>query len=422
MSGSRAAGSRGIADSRPAWITPPRPPAVSSLARIQSSDPWSSATVTLTESRLVIVNGSLALDVALHDIVNIYEIDDAGSIEIEQRNGSTVELSLDEAMVSDLLNKLNDGSGPPPPPVPESLLTESAAPAPAWIEPDHTPTTTRTSAATAAPPVATGPPPYVGPNEVSPPPDGISTTEQSEPESEEAPAAEGAGACPYCQTPADGELTECPRCHAAHHRDCWVEAGGCAMVGCVQSVPAAAAAQNLAGQPGMAAAPVLPASPSSGQPLMPTANTWGGTTPAAVPGIAASMPTTTSPANFTMQPARRGWTKFLLGVLLIGLPISAVVATTNNWLEQFTGHLYSEPEYQSAKDRAFSDGRSKGFDEGESEGYDKGKSAGYDEGLAAGIEKGCLAVFDAVGSYVLYDRPYSSYLSTTYIGKSSCYG
>ncbi len=421
MSGSSAAGSPGIADSRPAWITPPHPPAVSSpvttsLARLRPSDPWSSATVTLTESRLVIVNGSLALDVPLHEIVNIYEIDAAGSsaIEIEQRNGSTVELSLDEAMVSDLLSKLTEGSDPPPLPVPEALLTESAAPAPAWIEPEHTPATTRTIATEPAPQVATRPPPYVSPNEESPPPDTTSTTEPTE--------SEGAGACPYCQTPADGELTECPRCHATHHRDCWVEAGGCAMVGCVQSVPAAAGARNLAGQTAAVAAPVPPTSPGSGRPLMPAANTWGSTSPAAVPGIAASMPTTASTANFTVQPARRGWTKFLLGVLLIGLPISAVIATTNNWLEQFTGHLYSEPEYQSAKDRSFSDGRSKGFDEGESEGYDKGKSVGYGQGLADGVEKGCLAVFDAVGSSVLYDRPYSSYLSTTYIGKSSCYG
>ena len=40
-------------------------------------------------------------------------------------------------------------------------------------------------------------------------------------------------ACAYCLAELDGEdTTQCPTCDVAHHRQCWVEAGGCAAVGC----------------------------------------------------------------------------------------------------------------------------------------------------------------------------------------------
>lgn len=40
--------------------------------------------------------------------------------------------------------------------------------------------------------------------------------------------------CPYCRSPvAPGESAkECPSCGTPHHADCWVENGGCAVVGC----------------------------------------------------------------------------------------------------------------------------------------------------------------------------------------------
>src|SRR5438105_3565357 len=40
--------------------------------------------------------------------------------------------------------------------------------------------------------------------------------------------------CPYCRFPLDegGGITECPSCHAIHHRDCWEENGGCAVALC----------------------------------------------------------------------------------------------------------------------------------------------------------------------------------------------
>ena len=40
--------------------------------------------------------------------------------------------------------------------------------------------------------------------------------------------------CPYCRFPLkDGQDTEtCSACGAVHHGDCWLEGGGCAVVGC----------------------------------------------------------------------------------------------------------------------------------------------------------------------------------------------
>jgi len=40
--------------------------------------------------------------------------------------------------------------------------------------------------------------------------------------------------CPYCHTQleADDERSVCPECGSVHHRDCWVEGGGCAVFGC----------------------------------------------------------------------------------------------------------------------------------------------------------------------------------------------
>jgi hypothetical protein len=39
--------------------------------------------------------------------------------------------------------------------------------------------------------------------------------------------------CPYCrESISDSELVECPTCHAPHHRDCWIENGGCTVFGC----------------------------------------------------------------------------------------------------------------------------------------------------------------------------------------------
>jgi hypothetical protein len=135
----------------------------------------------------------------------------------------------------------------------------------------------------------------------------------------------------------------------------------------------------------------------------------------------------------TQPPAtRRTWPKLVVGLLLIGLPVAAVAATANNWFEPLVGRLYTRAELRAAEDSARNDGRSKGYDDGftsgksvgytdgRSAGYREGRSSGYDEGVADGVVRGCVAVFDAMNSYVLYDSP--SYLATSYIGRSTCYG
>lgn len=41
--------------------------------------------------------------------------------------------------------------------------------------------------------------------------------------------------CPYCQSPLSGDIASesCPTCEAGYHDDCWTEAGGCVVPGCV---------------------------------------------------------------------------------------------------------------------------------------------------------------------------------------------
>lgn len=61
--------------------------------------------------------------------------------------------------------------------------------------------------------------------------------------------------CPYCRFPikAGEAVQRCPSCGEPHHRDCWVENGGCTIYGCRSSpqmaaaAPVAAAPQPVAG-------------------------------------------------------------------------------------------------------------------------------------------------------------------------------
>jgi hypothetical protein len=40
--------------------------------------------------------------------------------------------------------------------------------------------------------------------------------------------------CPFCQSIIlNGEnIIKCPKCHIPHHRECWIEHGGCSIFGC----------------------------------------------------------------------------------------------------------------------------------------------------------------------------------------------
>lgn len=229
-----------------------------------------------------------------------------------------------------------------------------------------------------------------------------------------APAAEQEF-CPYCQTEVSNDTTVCDRCGATHHADCWVESGGCAMVGCVQSAAHAAPAAGAA--PG--AAPSVPAPSAWGSPPSP-----GG---APVPAGAQVLqpPVVPTAAALAQVPPKRTGRRVLYAALLIALPVLAVVGTMNNWFEPITGHLYNEEKYEAAKDAAresgYSDGRSDGYDSG----YDSGKSAGYasgkSEGYATGRVEGCRWVFDTLGTYLVYDRGYSyGYGTTYYLSESQC--
>jgi hypothetical protein len=51
---------------------------------------------------------------------------------------------------------------------------------------------------------------------------------------EASPVAPGGASCPICQTAIgpDEPLQACPECGQVHHRECWVEVGGCGTYGC----------------------------------------------------------------------------------------------------------------------------------------------------------------------------------------------
>jgi hypothetical protein len=53
--------------------------------------------------------------------------------------------------------------------------------------------------------------------------------------------------CPYCQFPlkADSEVVECRACKVPHHRECWVENGGCTTFGCRETTYRSAAEERL---------------------------------------------------------------------------------------------------------------------------------------------------------------------------------
>lgn len=56
-----------------------------------------------------------------------------------------------------------------------------------------------------------------------------------------APVAPGTTAttCPICQSALQSEepTVICPECEQVHHRDCWMEIGGCSTYGCAQAPP-----------------------------------------------------------------------------------------------------------------------------------------------------------------------------------------
>jgi hypothetical protein len=72
---------------------------------------------------------------------------------------------------------------------------------------------------------------------VSPSPEPIVTSALADPQSQGA-------TCPICQTAVGPEeaVIVCPKCDQVHHRECWVDVGGCATYGCENAPKAEKAA------------------------------------------------------------------------------------------------------------------------------------------------------------------------------------
>lgn len=95
----------------------------------------------------------------------------------------------------------------------------------------------------------------------------------------------GDGDCPYCHTDlaSAGPIRVCSECEATHHHDCWVELGGCAVIGC-------SAAPVEEGQPSL---------PVPGGPATPMHSAF----PAPVPGSGLPTP----PPSYPPPTPGSGW-------------------------------------------------------------------------------------------------------------------
>src|SRR5437899_368441 len=53
----------------------------------------------------------------------------------------------------------------------------------------------------------------------------------------QAQAGDAAANCPICQSAVaqDEVVVACPDCGQIHHRECWIEVGGCSTYGCKQA-------------------------------------------------------------------------------------------------------------------------------------------------------------------------------------------
>lgn len=80
-----------------------------------------------------------------------------------------------------------------------------------------------------------------------------------------ATVADAGRSCPYCRFPVkEGTPAErCNSCDSLHHEDCWIDGGGCALLGCAESASAATAAGPQAGRPGPAYRQNAPVSPGA---------------------------------------------------------------------------------------------------------------------------------------------------------------
>ena len=400
------------------WVVPPplgthtpaaRGTVTSTLARLTPSDGWGQAALSLDAGRLSVISVSIDLDVPLQDVLNVFELGEpdgsSTDVEIELRDGPTLQLKLDSVTLADLIDRLTRDSQDPASPEGEAVAGDDPS-GPAAAEEDRQGPANPESTPPSGGVTTTAPPPYLGP-------DRTSTSRASDalhsPDEFQAQAA-----CPYCQTPADGELTECPSCRASHHRDCWVEGGGCAMVGCAQDT-VSTSTSSPAWQPTPASA-----SPGSGAGhLRPSPSSRSGAaTPASLTSVITSPTTTPNPELVSMQRKGRAWPKLVVALLLVGLPIGAVAATANNWFEPIIGRLHTQEDLRNARVAARSDGRTEGYDEG----YESGRVEGLEQGYDKGFQEGCVAVFEAADSTVLYDSFSLSYVVPTYVSRSDCYG
>ena len=71
--------------------------------------------------------------------------------------------------------------------------------------------------------------------------------------------------CPYCRFPIkEGTPAKrCNSCDSLHHEDCWIDGGGCAVLGCTESASAATAAGAQGGRPRPAYRQNAPGAPTT---------------------------------------------------------------------------------------------------------------------------------------------------------------
>jgi hypothetical protein len=156
-------------------------------------------------------------------------------------------------------------------------------------------------------------------------------------------------ACPYCRFPLDegAAITECPSCHAVHHRDCWEENGGCAVALCASGPSGVTATQPQAPPPAPALPPPPPQAPPSGQLPPPP--------PPAVPTrLGQPPPPPRTPASPPVAVRERSYTGLLivaLVILVLGGGAAAAVVLTHRSGSSTTPTAASTPASSAGQEQ-----------------------------------------------------------------------
>lgn len=246
--------------------------------------------------------------------------------------------------------------------------------------------------------------------------------------STESAEVRAARTCPYCLAEADGEMVSCPRCDAAHHADCYAEAGECAILGCASDVEGglpeadgrdrSAPVSTAAGENHRSPGPQRMHTEAS---IAGPDPTW--TAPTDHGSVPPPMTSAAVPSAAGQRPEGSG--RRLIVTALVSAAVTAGLAVA-----------VAVPTIDEARDVAASESYADGYDDGEAAGLDRGTEAGYESGYLDGqrqgydegyLDGGQLAYDDgyeqgvAEGRSLGYDEGYEDGADLTAAAESDAY-